>query len=183
MGQERDVLPTFVRDGRPIALGLHVIGDARCQTNSLYAWGSHLALNAPATLVDVMAEHAGDPEAQALALDARIGEEVAGRHALSLARDRALRRASAGEERWDAADGGEGFIHSVVVPAAADDPAIFRAVMRREFQLDPVGALVADTAMLARARALAPGGRAPDGPPTPTRVAVHDLIGPTLAAR
>jgi hypothetical protein len=35
MGQERSVLRRFVRDGRPSVLGLHVIGDARCQTKPL----------------------------------------------------------------------------------------------------------------------------------------------------
>ena len=38
---------------------------------------------------------------------------------------------------------------------AGDDPEIFRAVMRREMQLDPVAALAADTALLDRAQALA----------------------------
>jgi 2-polyprenyl-6-methoxyphenol hydroxylase-like FAD-dependent oxidoreductase len=157
MGQERNVLRNFVSDGRPIALGLHVIGDPRCQVNSLYAWGSALALAGATTLVDVLGEHDGDPEAQALAFDARVGTEIAGRYAYSCARDRALARAYRGEPKWDDADHGYGFIASTVIPAADDDPDIFRAVMRWELQLDPVGALGENAAVLDRARLLAAG--------------------------
>ena len=39
MGNERNTLRQFVEDDRPRALGVHVIGDARCQTDSLFAWG------------------------------------------------------------------------------------------------------------------------------------------------
>ena len=74
MGQERNLLRRFVIDGRPIALNLHVIGDTRCQTNSHYAWGSGNALAGAASLSDVLAEHAGDPEAQALAFEARSAQ-------------------------------------------------------------------------------------------------------------
>jgi len=44
MGQEQDLLRHFLHEGRPLALGLHVIGDTRSRTNSDYAWGSALAL-------------------------------------------------------------------------------------------------------------------------------------------
>ena len=86
------MLRHFVADGRPVALGLHVIGDARCQLDSLYAWGSGVALASAVTLVDLLAEHPGDHEAQALAFEERLGAEIRGRHELSLARDRAAAR-------------------------------------------------------------------------------------------
>jgi hypothetical protein len=92
MGEERNLLRQFVTAASPIALGVHVIGDARCQTNSLYAWGAGSALAAATTLVDVMTEHPHDPEAQALAFEARRGAEITGRFELSRARDRAFRR-------------------------------------------------------------------------------------------
>ena len=78
MGGERNTLRQFLRDGRPAALGVHVIGDARCQTNSAYAWGSRHALEAACAVRDVIAEHGDDPEAQALALDQRLAPELAG---------------------------------------------------------------------------------------------------------
>jgi hypothetical protein len=37
-------------------------------------------------------------------------------------------------------DPGHGFIEGTVIPAVDDDSEIFRAVMRRELQLDPVAA-------------------------------------------
>ena len=142
MGEERNLLRQFVTAGRPIALGVHVIGDARCQTNSLYAWGAGSALAAATTLVDVLTEHPGDPQAQALAFEARRGAEITGRFELSRARDRAFRRLQDGEPEWDDPAHGHGLIHSVVLPAAEEDPAVYRAVTRWDLQLDSVGALV-----------------------------------------
>ena len=176
MGQERDVLRAFVHDGRPVALGLHVIGDARCQTHSLYAWGSHLALAGAAAVADVVTEHRRDPEAQALALDARIGDEIAGRHALACARDRALQRVIRNEPEWDEGDAEHRFIHDVVVPASAEDPEIFRAVRRWELQLDPAAALASNTAVRERARNLWVGRSTATRTTAPTREAVLALI-------
>jgi hypothetical protein len=115
-----------------------VIGDARCQSNSLYGRGSGVALANAAALADVLTEHPRDSETQALAFEASVGAEIAGRHELSLARDRALRRSYQGEPAWDDPGRGDGFIESTVRAAAAHDPEIFRAVTRRDLQLDPV---------------------------------------------
>jgi 2-polyprenyl-6-methoxyphenol hydroxylase-like FAD-dependent oxidoreductase len=177
MGQERNVLRRFVRDGRPIALGLHVIGDARCQLNSQYAWGSGIALAGAVTLSDVLVEHVHDPEAQALAFEARIGAEIAGRHAHSLARDRAAERRYRGMPSWDDTSSGPGFIEETIVPAADHDAEVFRAVMRWDLQLDPIGALSDNTALHDRVRSLAaPPGAAPGGSRGPTRDALLELI-------
>ncbi len=157
MGQERNVHRRFVEGGEPLALGVHVIGDARCQTNSAYAWGAGTALAEAVTLADILAEHADDPWAQALEFEARVAAEVAGRHEYSQARDRAWQRASRGEAVWDESDAGPGFIHGVVIPAADADADIHRAVMRWELQLDGVDALARNTTVLERARAIAAG--------------------------
>ena len=66
MGQERNVRRSFVRDGRPVALGVHVIGDARCSTDSLWAWGCAHAMRAAMAAADAIEEHPTDHEAQAL---------------------------------------------------------------------------------------------------------------------
>ncbi|MEA2622946.1 MAG: hypothetical protein QOH61_1856 [Chloroflexota bacterium] len=180
MGQERNVLRQFVIDGRPIALNLHVIGDARCQTNSHYAWGSGNALAGAAALTDILTEHPGDPEAQALAFEARLGAELAGRHGLSVARDRACQRAYRGEAKWDDPSQGHGLIETTVTARAADDPDIFRAVMRREMQLDPVAVLDADTPLLEHARALTTASdRAPEATYQLTRGALLAVIATT----
>jgi 2-polyprenyl-6-methoxyphenol hydroxylase-like FAD-dependent oxidoreductase len=177
MGQERNVLRHFVADGRPVALGLHVIGDARCQLDSLYAWGSGVALAGAVALVDVLAAHRDDPEAQALAFEHRMGAEIGGRHALSLARDRATARRYRGQPEWDEPEHGIGLLQSTVVPAAAEDADVYRAVTRWENQLDPVDALLKNTAIIERARALA-AVRAPQPPTTsgPTRERLLELI-------
>jgi 2-polyprenyl-6-methoxyphenol hydroxylase-like FAD-dependent oxidoreductase len=177
MGQERNVLRRLVRDGRPVALGLHVIGDARCQLNSQYAWGSGVALASAVALVDVLAEHARDPEAQALAFETRLGAEIAGRHAHSLARDRAAGRRYRGLPGWDDPDRGAGLIETTILPAADHDAEIFRAAMRWELQLDPVGALADDPALHVRARAVMEAHPpVPDAPWSPTRDELVELI-------
>ena len=180
MGEERNLQREFISAGRPIALGLHVIGDARCQTNSLYAWGSGAALAAAATLVDVLTKHRGDPEAQALAFEAERSAEITGRFELSRARDRAFRRLQDGEPEWDDADDPHGVLHSVVVPAAEEDPDVYRAVTRWELQLDSVAALAENTAILDRARALAAiRPSQPEPTPTPTRDTLTEIIART----
>jgi 2-polyprenyl-6-methoxyphenol hydroxylase-like FAD-dependent oxidoreductase len=174
MGRERNVLRRFVKDGRPLALGLHVIGDARCQTNSAYAWGCANALAAAAALADVLSEHPGDHEAQALALEERIGPELAGRIRFSRHRDRALDRAFRGEPEWDGADEEVAFIEGTVLPAAAVDAEVFRAARRWELQLDPVTALLQNTTVLERARGIEPP--AEEHSPEPTRDSLLALI-------
>jgi 2-polyprenyl-6-methoxyphenol hydroxylase-like FAD-dependent oxidoreductase len=177
MGEERNLLRQFVTAGRPIALGVHVIGDARCQTNSLYAWGAGSTLAAATTLVDVMTEHPRDSEAQALAFEARRGAEIHGRFELSRARDRAFRRLQDGLPEWDDSARDYRLIHSVIVPAAEEDPDVYRALTRWELQLDPVDALAENTAVIERALALAAARESEeDGTPTPTRDALLELI-------
>jgi hypothetical protein len=177
MGQERNVLRHFVADGRPVVLGLHVIGDARCQLDSLYAWGSGVALASAVALADVLAEHRGDPEAQALAFEHRMGGEIGGRHALSLARDRATARRYRGEPEWDDPEHGIGLLQSTVVPAAGEDADVYRAVARWENQLDPADALLQNSAVIERSRALA-AARPPQPrrPAEPTRERLLELI-------
>jgi 2-polyprenyl-6-methoxyphenol hydroxylase-like FAD-dependent oxidoreductase len=177
MGEERNLLRQFVTAGAPIALGVHVIGDARCQTNSLYAWGAGSALASATTLVDVMTEHPHDPEAQALAFEARRGTEISGRFELSRARDRAFRRLQDGKPEWEDPAHGNGLIHTVVLPAAEEDPEVYRALTRWELQLEPVGSLVENTVVLQRARAIMAARQSePKTTPAPTRDTLLELI-------
>ena len=59
-GGEFNMLRRFFRDGQPLALGLHVIGDARCTTNNIYGWGAKLAFAQAVDLADVLIQHSGD---------------------------------------------------------------------------------------------------------------------------
>jgi 2-polyprenyl-6-methoxyphenol hydroxylase-like FAD-dependent oxidoreductase len=152
MGQERNTLRRFVSEGGPLALGVHVIGDARCQTDSLFAWGCGNALMAAAALTDAIAEHPADDAAQALALADAVDLELAGRYAYSVARDRAYGRLLRGERRWDTMTAGIGLIDGVLWPAAYEDAEVYQAVQQWELQLDPAADLEANAAVIERAR-------------------------------
>jgi 2-polyprenyl-6-methoxyphenol hydroxylase-like FAD-dependent oxidoreductase len=168
MGRERNVLRHFVVDERPLVRGLHVVGDARCQTDSLYAWGCGNAFTTAVAVVDAIAEHPGDFDSQALVVEASVGEELRGRYEHSCARDRAALRVSRGEPRWSEAEAGTRLIDEVLWTAADHDPEVFRAVSRWDLQLDPVGAIDGDAELVSRARAAidaaAPGDNGPHIP-------------------
>jgi hypothetical protein len=167
MGQEQNLLRRFVHEGRPLALGLHAIGDARCRTNSVYGWGASIAVAQAATLSDLLAEHPHDLLAQALLFEERHGEDLAGWHHLAVERDRARLRVSRGESAWEAsgADPMERFIQTTVVAAAEEDADIRRAVTRQGAQLDPPGALARNTAVHEQARLLVHDHPLPEKPP------------------
>jgi 2-polyprenyl-6-methoxyphenol hydroxylase-like FAD-dependent oxidoreductase len=152
MGNERNTLRRFVEDDRPLALGVHVIGDARCQTDSLFAWGCGNALMAAAAVSDAIAEHPADEEAQALSVAAAVDEELGGRYAYSVARNRARDRVLRAEPRWDTMSTGIGLIDGVLLPAADHDADVYRAVYRWDLQLDPANDLESNMAVIERAR-------------------------------
>jgi 2-polyprenyl-6-methoxyphenol hydroxylase-like FAD-dependent oxidoreductase len=152
MGTERNTLRRFVEDDRPLALGVQVIGDARCQTDSLFAWGCGNALMAAAAVSDAIAEHPADAEAQTLSLAAAVDEELEGRYAYSVARDRARDRVLRAEPRWDTVSTGIGLIDGVLLAAADHDADIYRAVYRWDLQLDRAADLELKAAVIERAR-------------------------------
>jgi 2-polyprenyl-6-methoxyphenol hydroxylase-like FAD-dependent oxidoreductase len=163
MGQLRNALRRFVVDGRPVALGLHVVGDALCHTNPVLGWGISLALTQAYALADLVERHVGDPYAQALAFDARTWEEAQTCYRASAEIDRSRTREWRGdvsgpptEDDWPR------FMRLVLLPASTKDPVVFRAVRRSMLLLDAPGALQHDRAVIARARAIA-AATAPDG--------------------
>ncbi len=173
MGQERNVIRSFVTDDRPLALGVHVIGDARCQTDSLFAWGCGNAMTTAIALVDVLAEHPDDKHAQALALESQVGAELAGRFHHSRARNRATRAAVLGEPP-DPTGASTAVIDNVLHPAAKHDAEVYRAVNRWELQLDPADALDSNTAIVERAELVAHLPTQED--PFPTRAQLLSVI-------
>ena len=183
MGQEQNVLRRFVAEGQPLALGVQVIGDARCQTHNKYGWGASLALAEAVTLAAVLTAHAGDPLTQALAFESQMADEVAGWHRQAMELDRALVRTYRGERPWDTEESGEGFIQSVVGPAASEDATVFRAITRQWTQLDPPDALTKNTAVLERARELAAMRPPAAEPPAPHGPRRDELLRIIAAAR
>jgi 2-polyprenyl-6-methoxyphenol hydroxylase-like FAD-dependent oxidoreductase len=180
-GGEYNMLRRFFRDGSPLALGLHVIGDARCTTNNIYAWGAKIAFAQAVDLADILIHHGGDDLAQARAFEERWGDELAEIYRMSLELDRARLRDYRGEPKWRPDDDGEAFIQTIVVPAVREDPEIFRAVRRRGTLLDPVGVLARNTALHDRARALATA-RPPQAPPVPAGPTRDELLQVIAAA-
>src|SRR5580704_6069761 len=69
MAGMQNTLRRLVAGGRPVATGLHAVGDSVCTTNPTLGRGLALALSGAADLVDTIGEHLADPAAQALALD------------------------------------------------------------------------------------------------------------------
>ena len=114
-----------------------MIGDARCQTDSLYAWGCGNALMAAAAVSDAIADHPADEEAQALPSRPRWTrswkDAMRTQSRAIVPADRVLR----GESRWVTMDSGIGLIDGVLLPAADHDADVYRAVYRWDLQLDP----------------------------------------------
>jgi len=76
MGGLHNTLRRLVVDGRPVATGLHAVGDSVCTTNPTLGRGLALALAGAADLADTLAGAGGDPAAEALALDRLVGQHV-----------------------------------------------------------------------------------------------------------
>jgi len=171
LGRLNNMLRRFVAADRPLALGLFVIGDARCHTNPTAGWGVGLGVSQAFALAELLTEGPADPAARALAFEGRVAEELAGWHRLIVERDRARTRLWQGGQ--DPPSGSpdedfEAYVRTVVAPAMAEDPAVFRAAMRRMTQLDAPDALARNTAVLERAETLAaartPPATVPMGP-------------------
>ncbi len=66
----------FVDDGRPLALGVHAVGDASMCSNPMYGRGCTLAMVHAYLLADALSEHGADATATALAFDAATRREL-----------------------------------------------------------------------------------------------------------
>ena len=77
MGGLHNTLRRLVVDGTPVATGVLAIGDSVCTTNPTLGRGLALALTGAADLADTLGAQAGDPAAQALALDRLVAAHVA----------------------------------------------------------------------------------------------------------
>ncbi len=66
MGQLRNTWRRFVVNGAPVALGLHVVGDAVCHTNPSHAKGASLAFAHAVAVADALDAVPHDPMRRAL---------------------------------------------------------------------------------------------------------------------
>jgi hypothetical protein len=162
----RNMRRRFVRDGRPLLLGLLAIGDAALHSNPLYGRGCTLAFVHAALLVDALAAHPDDLEALALAFDAATERELVPWYELAVAQDRdALAWARSLREKGPpkppdgtGAVDPRAYLRDLLlrglVPALRLDATVLRAFMRSFNLLDPPGDLMRDPALLGRVLAV-----------------------------
>lgn len=158
----------FVHDERPVALGVHAVGDAAVCTNPLYGRGCTLAVVHAWLLADALAEHPGDDVAAALAFDAATRRELDPWYQAALVQDRDAREVMDRElepqpEREaplgpnppaNAPVDPKAFMRSVfqegLLPAMRTDVVVLRAVMRMLNLVDPFELLMANPALVQR---------------------------------
>jgi 2-polyprenyl-6-methoxyphenol hydroxylase-like FAD-dependent oxidoreductase len=184
MSAPRNVLRRDVVDGAPVALGLLAIGDAVCSTNPSFGRGMSLALAQAAMLADVIAAHPRDAFAQALALDERIGRDVApwfeDQVAFDTFRVASARAAVFGTPRPEPVLLANEFTLPQVFAAVATNAVVWRAWMRRQHMLDGASKMFADPVVLGLIR----GTTAPATQPLnlPTRDDVLRASGDAVTA-
>jgi 2-polyprenyl-6-methoxyphenol hydroxylase-like FAD-dependent oxidoreductase len=117
----------FVVEGRPVALGLHVIGDAAICTNPLYGRGCTLAFVHAWLLADALRAHGDDAESCALELDAGTRHEIVPWYKAALGQDREAREVAAEQRRATIAGG---VAAHTAGPQPVDPKAFMRSVLR-----------------------------------------------------
>ncbi len=154
-------LRTFVVDGKPLALGVHAIGDASVCTNPLYGRGCSTGFWHAHLLAGVVRDHADDLTAQALALHALTEEHLLPWYRSSVVQDAESRRIAAAllaGEDIDDPDDPRAFMRSVLreglAPAMRTDPEVFRAFVRTFNLLVPPDTLISDPDIGARVLAV-----------------------------
>jgi len=178
---------SLLRDGRPVALGVHAIGDALIHSNPLYGRGCTLALVHAYLLADALREHGDDAEAMALALAAATKREIEPWYRAAKMQDREARAVAAavrrGEDPSAAAVSSDptkpvdprAFMRSVLrdglLPALRTDAVVVRAFLRNFNLLDTPDSLLANGDVMGRVLKAWRGreGRAPAEPLGPGR--------------
>jgi 2-polyprenyl-6-methoxyphenol hydroxylase-like FAD-dependent oxidoreductase len=133
----------FVRDGKPMALGVFPVGDALIHTNPLNGRGCTLAWMNAELVAQALEAHPTDAMGFALGLDAAIEREIVPWYRATLAQDRdAIRVASAQRrgldpyafQRQDGSVDPRAYMRSLVrdglLPALREDLVLLRAFTR-----------------------------------------------------
>lgn len=159
----------LVRDGAPLVLGLHTIGDAAMHSNPLYGRGCALALVHAFGVADVLRAHGDDASAAALALADFTKRELEPWWKAAVAQDRearatasAMRRGGDGTDERDAspstANDPRAFLRSVLreglLPALHSDATVLRAFLRNFNLLDAPESLLSNADVIGRVLAV-----------------------------
>ncbi len=192
MAKLRNRRRRFVRDGEPLALGVHALGDAAVCTNPLYGRGCALAFVHAYELLDVLRTHPDDAREQALAFDAATRRELDPWYRAARDQDREAResaRAQAAGEVEGVASGGPGdvvdpkaFMRAVfrdgLLPALRTDIHVVRAFTRVFNLLAPPDSLMSAPDVVQRVLAAyqTRDQRAPAQPQGPERDAMLEVL-------
>jgi 2-polyprenyl-6-methoxyphenol hydroxylase-like FAD-dependent oxidoreductase len=152
-----NTLRRLVAGGTPVATGLHAIGDSVCTTNPTLGRGLALALSGAVDLADTIGRHAGDPVAQALALDRLVGEHVLpfyeDQAAIDAARLAVMRHAIFGAPKPMPPETPGRVSYPQLRVAASYDPAAFRAFWKINGMICPPEQVYTDADVVACTRA------------------------------
>ncbi|HSP97622.1 MAG TPA: FAD-dependent oxidoreductase [Candidatus Dormibacteraeota bacterium] len=131
MGGLINRLRRFVVDGRPLARGLFVLGDAAYCTNPLYGRGCAQAFLHADLLGEALDAHPSDLTATAVALDAAARAAIEPFYRASILADREAVRKAEGRQprRWSGRLRARFFDEGVAI-ATRCDPVVFRAFVR-----------------------------------------------------
>ena len=182
MGSLQNTIAT-APDEQLAVIGLIAVGDAICHTDPVASLGLSFALIHARLLAAAVRDHRDDPAAVAVAFDALARPEMDERYAYVSAIDDTRSRLWAGERvDYTHADGGAYafFSYAATGLASLADAAVARALLRRNYFLDPLAVVDGDPAMQARIEAfyadLATGAAARPraGPPHDDLVATMD---------
>jgi len=149
MGSLQNVLRTEAEDGPPAA-GLISIGDAVCHTDPVFALGLSFGLMEARALAAAVREHGTDGAAVGRAFNAAVRPAMAERYRYAAAVDGLRLRLWQGEAiDFAHREGGAYPLFAFMAGSATvlSDADIFRAVIRRNYFLDPLGVLDADVAL------------------------------------
>ena len=138
MGGLENCLRRYVDDeGRPLAVGFFVIGDAAYHTNPLYGRGSTQAFMHAALLGEALDATAGDPFRAAFFLNDGAQQEIEPFFRASVAADSEASRRVGAEPSSALARAMDSFFQNGVLPASRVDPVVFRAFLRMLYMIEP----------------------------------------------
>lgn len=159
----------FVKDGRPVALGVYAVGDAAVCSNPMYGRGCSLAVVHAYLLTDALAAHPDDPIACALAFDEATRRELDPWYEAARMADADARETMAGQREGRTSTLDEkpdpqapvdpkAFIRSVIqeglFPAMREDIVVLRAVVRSINLLEPPESLMSNSDVIGRVLAV-----------------------------
>lgn len=163
----KNTLRFFVRDGRPLALGLYPVGDALMHQNPISGRGCTAAFIGAGLLADALAAHPDTPLEFAATLDAGFEAELVPWYYNMREQDRATNEAQTIQEsgadplafqRDDGSIDPKAYMRSVMreglIPALAQDIVVLRAFMRVFNMLDAPADLLGQGDLMARVLAV-----------------------------